>query len=143
MTSLATACAESYNRAYPFLVRLHILREAEHAYELVHCTGDRVDPSGPHWSSRSSPSAAQRARPSHPVTPVNGHRDTLTEHRYRMMSQWGWKERLDMLSPSVRHRSVVLAFRRSVLSMCDMKECVADNWMSVRYMGDLVMLTFI
>jgi hypothetical protein len=141
MASLATACAESYNRAYPFLVRLHILREAEQAFELVHCAGDsdgeRTVAMGgrsgvfglltPYSASRplDSQSPALSCEKASPLA--------LTRRRNRMMSQWKWESRMSMLSPSVRHRSTVLAFRRSIMKMCDMQQHVAENWMTVRY----------
>lgn len=138
MASLATACAESYNRAYPFLVRLHILREAEQAFELVHCadTGDDAVSVGIHSGvfGLHTPQNATRLTGSLSSTesiertsPV-----ALTRRRNRMMSQWKWDTRINLLSPSVQHRSSVLAFRRSIMKICDMQQHVAENWMTIR-----------
>ena len=123
MSALATACAESYNRAYPFLVRLHILREAECAFDLVHAapTASESRTSVIHRNSSLTNGASTQLD----VASLNSARD-------QKMSDWNWNRRLDMLSPSVRHRNMLLSFRRSIMSMCDMKGHVAENWMVVR-----------
>ena len=100
MSSLSAASMESYGRAYPQLVRLHILSEIESGYELVHLH--------PHSDSNIS---------------------VRSERRSKMLKSWGWDERLNMMSPSARQRSMSLAVRRTLLSAAGMREQVARNWL--------------
>ena len=89
---VVTALALDTYRAYPFLLRLHALRELECAVQLVGCT---------------------------------------REDRAAMVAEWNWDERLDLTTPSFRLREPVLALRRCILRIFDMRSQEADMWLKV------------
>jgi hypothetical protein len=130
MSSLASATLESYNRSYPFLMQLHILREVENGYAFVHLPSSELqlessnshqsDSLNHHWLSEPS-LALERSDV-----------ETLHSTRNKLMAKWDWEGRYQMLSPSSAHRSFLLAIRRSLLDMCEMKQSVANNWLTLR-----------
>ena len=130
MSSLASATLESYNRSYPFLLQLHILREMENGYAFVHRPS--LVESFPHHSDSSNHHCLSEPNLNSERSDV----ETLHSTREKMMVQWDWEGRYQMLSPSSTHRSFVLAIRRSILDMCGMKHNVAKNWLTLRYQLD-------
>ena len=42
-----------------------------------------------------------------------------------------WNERLNIVSPSVRHRSLLMAVRRSLLSINSLPHLVAQSWLDL------------
>jgi hypothetical protein len=129
MSSLASATLESYNRSYPFLMQLHILREVENSYTFVHLPSSELQMEN---SSHHSDSLNHNwSEPS--LTLERSDVETLVSTRIKMITKWDWEGRYQMLSPSATHRSFLLATRRSILDMCEMKQSVANNWLTVRY----------
>jgi len=111
MSSLAAASMESYGRAYPLLVRLHILTEIETGYELVHLQdGNVLDTDKGKELKRS-----------------------------QLLGGWHWDERLNLMSASARQRSTALAVRRTLLSAAGLRKDVARNWLglseTMRHLG--------
>jgi hypothetical protein len=58
-------------------------------------------------------------------------REEVREARESTLQLWKWDERLEMISPSQRQRSTLLACRRSILTAADLPHLVADNWLGV------------
>ena len=58
-------------------------------------------------------------------------REEVREARESTLQLWKWDERLEMMSPSQRQRSTLLACRRSILTAADLPHLVADNWLGV------------
>ena len=101
MKELSAASMESYGRAYPYLTRLHVLQELEGGAELMNFRA---------------------------LADGGEERGALLK---QMVNSVHWPQRLDILSPSPRHRSTVLAVRRSILTASGMHELVAENWLDV------------
>lgn len=121
MSSLASATLESYNRAYPYLMQLHILREVENSYTFVYIP--EAEPTESHNSDTLNlDQSFDRPADS----------DRLHTHRCSMMKKWDWEGRYDMLSPAAEHRSFLLSIRRSILEMCNMRSHIAENWLTLR-----------
>lgn len=93
MIALGAASKESYERAYPFVTRLHILQEIEDGIQLIDVKGDMAK-------------------------------------REQVLDKLRWDARLRLISPAHRHRLLAMAVRRAVLSIADMPDLVALNWMS-------------
>lgn len=93
LNSLSAASMESYTRAYPFLIKLHVLRECEMAYTLV----------------RQRDSSA----------------------RAELLHQWEWPERLRMTMPSLALQEPLLALRRAIYRMFDLKDLEASSWLDL------------
>jgi hypothetical protein len=139
MASLSSASLESYNRSYPYLMQLHILREVEHSYQFVHCSLNESH-SGSHQSD--SLNLQSWHHPPHTEGSLDLDQTTipllarpaaqLLARRHSMIKRWDWEGRYHMLSPSAGNRAFVLAMRRCILDLCDMRENVADNWLTVR-----------
>jgi len=111
MSSLAAASMESYGRAYPLLVRLHILTEIDTGYELVHFRSGNV-------SENNKEKELKRSQ---------------------LLSGWHWDQRLNLMSASARQRSTALAVRRTLLSAAGLRKAVARNWLglseTMRHLG--------
>jgi hypothetical protein len=118
MSNLSSASLESYNRSYPYLLQLHILREIENSFPPIH--------SMEHEVSRQSDSL------NYPCYEGSDSND-VSSRRSSIPRQWDWEGRYHLLAPSVRDRSSVLAVRRLILDLCQMKDEIADNWLNVRY----------
>ena len=136
MALLSAACMESYGRAYPFLVRLHILQEIESGSRLVMLatTATAEDPSKPSAASaapahtkatatRSSSSAGATHNSSTTTASVANKTPLETE-----MEKLQWEERLKLMSNTVRERSATLAVRRSVLGAANMRSSMMETW---------------
>ena len=100
---------EAYERVYCSLLQLHILREAEEGFLQLHRKGARCD----------GGVVADRVFTREKV--LGG-----TMHR--------WNDRLELLSPSLRHREEVLALRRSFFILCGYHEEVASNYFTLSEM---------
>ena len=136
MSSLSTTI-DSYDRAYPSLIRLHILGEIELGFDVM---------SGYYRSqvkATTSVSNRKRARQGHAVdfdlSVGLGGTDVPKGHESRhdlgsKLSSLNWDDRLNMLSPSTRTRSLVLAVRRSIFSIVGLGHLVANNWLDVSNM---------
>lgn len=105
---------EAYGRAYPSLLQLHMLREAEEGFELLQRT--------------------RRAK-------GGGETEGGSDCGDKPGADWSWKHRLDLLSPSLQHRDQVMAVRRGIFEMSGLVKEVADNWLCLSEMrrrnGDL------
>ena len=136
MALLSAACMESYGRAYPFLVRLHILQEIESGSRLVMLatTATAEGPSKPSAASvapahpkatatRSSSSAGANHNSSSTTASVANKTPLETE-----MEKLQWEERLKLMSNTVRERSATLAVRRSVLGAANMRSSMMETW---------------
>jgi hypothetical protein len=93
MSSLSAASWESYTRAYPFLLKLHVIREVEMAMELVRL-----------------PDPAARAE---------------------VVRGWAWDARLRITTPSLALQEPLLALRRALYRMFDLKEFEAAGWLDL------------
>ena len=97
---------DAYSRAYPALIQLHILREVEEGFSMLHNLSVINDQD------------------------LSGNVD-----------EWSWDERLTLLSPSLCHRDAVMACRRGIFTLCEMKPEVASSWANVsdmkRKKGDI------
>eukprot|EP01034_Spumella_vulgaris_P021660 gene21660-27701_t len=110
MSALSAASMESYNRAYPMLTRLHMLREIETGFSQMVMGGSEKGRGGADVS------------------------DTSTTQE---VVQWG--QRLELMAPSISQRTMVLAIRRSLLGICGRDSAIAQNWLqlstSMRQLG--------
>ena len=135
---------ESYGRAYPSLLQLHILREAEEGFLLLHPAGVTTSAGGGGGGGMEvevegvlipGPMGGRGGKGQH------CRRDGADNHGADAGLSWSWGHRLDLLSPSLRHRDNVLALRRGLFSLCGMDAEVAGNWLAVsdmrRRKGDL------
>mmetsp|Transcript_12885 Transcript_12885/g.21045 ORF Transcript_12885/g.21045 Transcript_12885/m.21045 type:complete len:955 (-) Transcript_12885:177-3041(-) len=95
---------EAYGRAYPSLLQLHMLREAEETYLLLH--GESTED----------------------VT-LNVECENVCNGTSSV--DWSWEDRLNLLSPSLRHRNEVMALRRGLFELCQLDSGVAANWLEV------------
>jgi hypothetical protein len=133
MSSLSTA-VDSYGRAYPSLIQLHVLSEMELGFDIIsgHYRNEAI--------VKSSKSSRKRSRIGDglqlKVPGVElGDSDALTEVTPidfgAIMSSLNWSDRLNMLSPSTHNRSLVLAVRRSIFSVANLNSLIANNWLDV------------
>jgi hypothetical protein len=95
---LAAAGMESYQRAYPFLVRLQMLSELQNLGLIL------IQSGGDHSSLDSSCSRAKKL---------------ITD----------WDLRIQVTQPSLLGREPLLALRRVLFELLDMKDEVADGWL--------------
>ena len=126
MRSLSAASMESYGRAYPLLVRLQVLHEIKEGFELCTVRAGRASPALQHNGAISNSMDV--------MVPVESTGTDVASRRRALLATWHWDRRLECMSPSIRHRSLVLAVRRSVLSAAALPSLVALNWhgLSVR-----------
>lgn len=133
MSSLSTS-VDSYGRAYPSLIQLHVLSEIESGFEII------SDNYRNEAIMKRSKSIRKRSRVGDglqfKVSGVEpGDSDTLSEVTSidfeTIMSSLNWSDRLNMLSPSTHSRSLVLAVRRSIFSVANLKTLIANNWLDV------------
>lgn len=54
------------------------------------------------------------------------------EERVALVKEWNWDERLELTTPSFRLREPVLALRRCILRIFDMRDQEANMWLKVR-----------
>jgi hypothetical protein len=105
---------EAYSRAYPTMLQLHMLREAEVAFVLLHNTDSNV------FEVDGLTIQCEQNELGHDgVADEGGAVD------------WSWKDRLAMLSPSLRHRDDVMALRRGIFELCQLDSAVAGNWLAL------------
>jgi len=100
MGALSAASMESYERAYPMLLRLHALHEMEQGFSL---TGDRF-----------GNGAAGLRRQSQDIVRAYG---GISENKVDLIKKWEWDERLESTSPSVRLQEPLFAVRRVTYQM--------------------------
>jgi len=128
MASLSATSHESYKRSYSSLMQLHVLRELEYGYSLLH--GD----------SNSSISSMNTGT----GTVSDGKCDTGINTKYpsqpgmegaasRIQSSSGclWNERLSVMATPRKQRSSVLAIRRNIFAMCGRRDLVAGIWFDI------------
>jgi hypothetical protein len=135
MASLSSASLESYNRSYPYLMQLHILREVEHSYQFVHCQVSESHSGSSHSDSwnQNPPWHTEGSLEIDQTIPILARPAAqLLAKRHSMIKRWDWDGRYHMLSPTAGDRSFLLAVRRCILGLCDMRDTVADNWLTVR-----------
>lgn len=110
MASLSATSHESYKRSYSSLMQLHILRELEYGYSVLH--GDRQhiqDTPGVKCSEQAVESAGDRV----------------------LSCGCLWSERLAITATSRKQRSSLLAIRRNVFAMCGRRDLVAGIWFDI------------
>ncbi len=129
MTTLSAAAMESYQRAYPSLVRLHILHEMEQGFELLAKTGgcsiagDTSSSSSFPSSSSSPPEAAAAVVMT--ATALQMHDEI---HARKLLEEWQWDSRLNAMMPSVRQCAPVMAARRTLFQMRRFRGLMVENW---------------
>ena len=133
MISLSTSM-ESYSRAYPYLIQLHVLSEIEEGFDFVSQldkdrdgSGDQLIPSkgseNIQMSSRKGKNSSIR------INTQAGHTKDQSSSSSRVISFMSkWDSRLDILPPSLSQRSFVMAVRRSIFTIAGHSELVAKIW---------------
>ena len=62
-----------------------------------------------------------------------------TSARLELLNKWGWRERLDAMSPSLRYRGMAMAVHRSLFAVSGLPSEVAASWIdlcqSMRHAG--------
>jgi len=103
MGPLSAASMESYQRAYPFLTKLHMLRELEQSMPLFHLS-EKVK--------------------------TEKEKGTVREDTSEDI-QKDWSIRLKMTQPSFRTREPILNLRRAVFELHAMHEGMASSWLHI------------
>ena len=109
MASVAAAAMESYTSAYSPLVDLHLLRDIEYGYSLLH--------------SDSNVNAAVK---------LVG--NSNSNHNLVNQSAQGWlnsKDRLMFQIPSYKHQSLLLAVHRCIFELLKIPKHVANSWYEI------------
>jgi hypothetical protein len=111
---------EAYGRAYPSLLQLHMLREAEEGFLLLHPA------SAP--TSASTSAIGGGAREVDGVLLPSGEQDRRGADG---SGSWSWEHRLELLSPSLRHRDEAMSLQRGIFELCRLDAQVAGNWLAL------------
>ena len=128
MALLSAACMESYGRAYPFLVRLHILQEIESGSRLVMLATAAGTADLPKPPASSVAPAHLKRTPSRGAGAVTDSTGTTKTPLETEMENLQWDSRLKLMSNTVRERSATLAVRRSVLGAAHMRSSMMETW---------------
>ena len=131
MSELSAASMESHGRAYPLLMRLHVLQEIESGQQLLQPSATSTLQ---HISSHSLSASG---------TGTDGAVGTtgVVPDRQKRLESLHWRERLHFTAPSTTGRSTLLAVRRCLLGIAGLPQLVAQNWLelssSLRRQGKL------
>jgi serine/threonine-protein kinase ATR len=97
---LAAASMESYTRAYPLLVKLHMLRELEDCHPVL--ASAAATPKSVDLSKQSAAGPSHSGGGQHSATVVAGMVEATQD----------WEDRLKITQPSLWAREPILALRR-------------------------------
>jgi hypothetical protein len=123
MTPLAAA-RESYARAYPYFIQLHMLQEVE-SMRVLH---DQATTRPLQISSSPSPSTTGTTSSSSTSTASA----TMERYKQQLTSLHNnWVSRLSRTTPSFRIREPVLSLRRALHDQYGMKEESCHDWLSL------------
>ncbi|CAM9291538.1 unnamed protein product [Discosporangium mesarthrocarpum] len=110
MAGLGAASMESYRRAFPFLLRLHSLREVEQVFDI----------------NTMSDGHYQKGRTNRDQDRAQG-----SEEKLEALSALYWEGRLAAMPASLRQLAPVLAVRRAALELLGVEGLEAKNWLSL------------
>ena len=103
MGPLAAASIESYQRAYPHMMRLHMINEIQRSFRVVF------------------PQSASEEKK----------RVGAEDHKHMEIKKLcaEWNMRLQLTKSSMGEREPLLALRRALFSIMGSRDCVADGWL--------------
>ena len=122
LSSLTAASMDSYSHMYPSLVKLHLLRDVEYGFAMVH-----QSPSG-----SSAPDSTFTNEHAH----AHSHRGTDMviegDSCNPLFADWLYNnERQGSLLPSYKHQSIILAARRCIYQLLGHDDLVANSWFNI------------
>eukprot|EP01041_Mallomonas_annulata_P005258 gene5258-10521_t len=111
MSALSAASTESYGRAYPHLIQLHMLKEIDQIFTKL---------------TEINPNSSQEVSS---LVINNGYNISDNNCYNGYIQELDWNRRFLLLSPSLRDKSYILDIRRALLSLCGMNTTVSDMWL--------------
>lgn len=138
-TALSAAAVESYPRAYPSLVRLHVLHELEQGFELLMKTASpKLGQGMNRGKSRLRDHGGMEV--GSPASLFSAGSETCQERTEdgpcderaarKLLEDWQWAGRLSAMMPSVRQCAPVMAARRTLFQMARFQGLMVENWVA-------------
>ncbi|KAK3275904.1 hypothetical protein CYMTET_15995 [Cymbomonas tetramitiformis] len=104
LAPLAAASMESYDRAYPYLVQLHLLQEAEAS-----------------WPALAGSASHASTTPGRGASPAANCQVVGPKESARILVSAGWAQRLRLMQPSLNTWEPQLAMRRRIYALCGLR----------------------